>query len=370
MKRLATLATVLFLYTSAYAQMGAVTMPPSGANQKSSVTQWMGLVSVTITYNSPDVTSPSGQDRTGQVWGRLVPYGLVNLGFGSCGEACPWRAGANENTVLTVSHDVEVQGQPLAAGSYGVHLIPQEEGPWTLILSNNSTAWGSFSYDQAEDALRVEVTPKEHAFTEWLTFAFTDRQLDQTTAELQWENLAIPFTIAVPDINEIYMTKLRQELQSTGGFAWYGWNRAARFALRTQAYPEEALAWAEQATGWGANATTKTTLAWAQAANGQTDDARATIQQVANDETGTASAINQLARGFLSAEQPALAMAAFEANAAKHPDAFVSHYGLALGHQAQGNLDQARTHAQHAAERASNPREQRTVEALMGRLEN
>lgn len=123
----------------------SVTLPPSGGNQKSSIIQHIGLVEVRIDYSSPDVTSPTGQDRRGKIWGQLVPYGLTNLGFGS-GAPSPRRAGANENTVFTVSHDVLIEGQQLAAGNYGLHMIA-EEGDWRVVFSNNSTSWGSFFYD-------------------------------------------------------------------------------------------------------------------------------------------------------------------------------------------------------------------------------
>src|SRR5688572_25446295 len=108
----------------AAAQFSGVTLPPDGDNQKSSVTQHIGLVKVTIGYSSPDVHAPNGTDRTGKIWGELVPWGMANLGFGTCGDQCPWRGGANENTVFTTTHDVQVQGQPLPAGSYGLHFIP------------------------------------------------------------------------------------------------------------------------------------------------------------------------------------------------------------------------------------------------------
>jgi len=89
-----------------------ITTPPNGDNQRSSVTQHIGLVKVTIDYNSPDVHAPNGEDRRGKIWGTLVPWGTIDDPFGTCTE-CPWRAGANENTVFTVSHDVKINGQPL-----------------------------------------------------------------------------------------------------------------------------------------------------------------------------------------------------------------------------------------------------------------
>ena len=155
-------------------------MPPSGDNQHSVVTQYIGPVAVTIDYRSPNVHGPNGEDRTGKVWGALVPFGMANLGFGTCGDDCPWRGGANENTVLAVSHDVEIEGQRLPAGRYGVHFIPGPEA-WTLILSRNSTSWGSFFYDAKEDQMRVPLKPAKAAYTEFLTYEFTDRQPDRAS---------------------------------------------------------------------------------------------------------------------------------------------------------------------------------------------
>ena len=86
-----TLAFALALICTAGALTAqALTAPPPGANQRSTVTQYMGMVSVTIDYNSPDVTSPAGEDRTGKIWGQLVPWGIAPNpfypGFGSAGE--------------------------------------------------------------------------------------------------------------------------------------------------------------------------------------------------------------------------------------------------------------------------------------------
>src|SRR6202142_2195839 len=94
---------------SLFAQFERMTLPPSGNNQKASVTQYIGPVKVTIDYSSPAVHGPDGKDRRGQIWGKLVPYGLTDLGFGK-GLPAPWRAGANENTVFEVSDDVSIEG--------------------------------------------------------------------------------------------------------------------------------------------------------------------------------------------------------------------------------------------------------------------
>src|SRR5688500_5710229 len=170
------LASLVILAFTLKLSSQVISLPPSGDNQKASITQHIGsLVKVTVNYSSPDVNR-----RTGKIWGTLIPYGLTDLGFG-LREPAPWRAGANENTTITFSHDVMVEGKPLAAGKYGLHLIVEETGPWTWIFSKNNSAWGSYFYTAKEDALRVQVSPKENTFTEWLTYTFTDRQPDAAT---------------------------------------------------------------------------------------------------------------------------------------------------------------------------------------------
>src|SRR5579872_3752020 len=154
----------------AFAQVPGMTLPPSGNNQKASVTQFIGPVRVTVDYSSPAVHGPNGQDRRGQIWGKLVPYGLTNLGFGN-NKPNPWRAGANENTIFAVSNDVLIEGKPLHAGRYGLHMIPGQD-EWTVILSKNTNAWGSFFYEESEDALRVQVKPHKHDYQEYLTYEF------------------------------------------------------------------------------------------------------------------------------------------------------------------------------------------------------
>src|SRR5690349_25107700 len=105
MKKILSLVILVILVTSAFSQ--PIATPPSGGNQKSRVSQWIGPVEVTITYNSPDVTGPDGKSRKGHIWGELVHYGYIDQGYGTS-KAAPWRAGANETTTISFSHDVKI----------------------------------------------------------------------------------------------------------------------------------------------------------------------------------------------------------------------------------------------------------------------
>ena len=207
------------------------------------MTQHIGPVRVTIDYSSPAVHGPDGKDRRGQIWGKLVPYGLTDLGFGN-GKPAPWRAGANENTVFAVSENVSIEGKPLPAGRYGLHMIAGPE-EWVLIFSKDSNAWGSFYYDPAADALRVTVKPHKHEYREWLTYEFTTRRPAESVAELQWEDIAVPWTIKVENINDLYISKLKENLTNVQGFGWRGWVAASQFCVAQNTHLDQALEWAE-----------------------------------------------------------------------------------------------------------------------------
>ena len=336
-----------------------VTQPPSGNNQKSSVTQYIGaLAHVTVDYRSPDVTSPQGDDRTGKIWGQLVPWGVQNLGFGmsSAENPSPWRAGANENTVIHFSHDMKVQGKPIKAGTYGFHVIPKETGAWTLIFSNNSTAWGSYFYQESEDALRVEATPTESEFHEWLTYEFTDRQPSHCTLALKWEKLALPFKIEVENIHDMYIANFRKELQSTAGFSWQGWQAAANYCYQNEVNLEEALTWAETAItmpfgGQESFATlqTKGNILWKL---GKKEESAATMEKAIKHPSANIFMVHQYGRQLLAKDRKKEAMKVFEYNIERFGDVWPVRVGLARGYSALGDFDKALEHCKIALERA------------------
>ncbi len=180
------LALLLALPSHAVAQ--AAQVRPS---LKAGVMQQLGAdTDITIGYSRPGV-------KGRKIWGALVPYGMTPGNQHSKNQPFPWRAGANENTTIEFSKDVLIEGKPLAAGKYGLHMIPSEK-EWTIIFSKNNSAWGSFSYKQEEDALRVTVTPVAAPFQEWLTYGFEDLAGKSATAFLYWEQLKVPFKISLP----------------------------------------------------------------------------------------------------------------------------------------------------------------------------
>lgn len=366
------IATLVLLATINLSAQSIIA-PPSGDNQKASVSQNLGLIRVTIDYNSPKVHHPTThEDRRGKIWGKLVPYGMAKgLGYGTCKE-CPWRAGANENTVFTTSHDIRIEGQPLAAGAYGLHMIPGET-EWTIIFSKNSTSWGSFFYDPADDALRVKVKPAKSEYHEWLTYEFPERNDDHAVAALKWEELAVPFTISVENLPAVYLDQMRRELRNDRGFDWQNYDVAANYALKHKIALKEALDWATVASTTGfpglANFRTLNTLADLQAANGLDADSRKSRERALNDPTASSLDVHQYARKLLSEGKKDEALAAWQLNARKHPNEWPVNVGLARGNSAVGKYSEALKYAKLALAQAPDDLNKKSLQDAIVKLQ-
>ncbi len=161
------------------------------------------------------------------IGGKVVPFGEV------------WRAGANENTTIAFTDAVEIEGKPLPAGIYGLQMIPREN-QWTVIFSNVHTAWGSFTYQEADDVLRVTVKPQPSEMHEVLTYDFEDVKADSTMATLCWEKLAVPIKLGVK-VHEVVQASLRNQLQGLVQYTWQAWDDAARYLLAQKYDLDETL---------------------------------------------------------------------------------------------------------------------------------
>ena len=360
-------ATLLASSVATYGQ--SITLPPDADNERAEVVQQIGMVRAALEYHSPDVHGPNGEDRRGKIWGVLVPWGIHDLGFN--GRKGPWRAGANENTVFSVSHPVLIEGKPLAAGRYGVHMLAGE-GEWTIIFSKNSSSWGSFSYDQAEDALRVTVKPEKAPYREWLTYDFTDRRPDRATVALLWEELRVPFTITVPDPAGLYIDNMRLELRNAAGFRWQSWQAAAQYCLQQNRNLPEALTWAETAItlpGIGqTNFSTLSTKAQILAKMSRTEEATAVMVKALDLPGTTVFELHQYGRQLLAQGKPQEALAVFEKNAKRFGDTWPVHVGLARGYSATGDYKTALKHAELALPQAPDDINRKSLTDAAARL--
>ncbi|MBI3217964.1 MAG: DUF2911 domain-containing protein [Bacteroidetes bacterium] len=335
-----------FVCLMGQSQTITLTSPPNGNNQLSSVTQWIGLVSVTISYHGPDVHGPNGEDRKGHVWGELVHYGLKDPdGYGTS-TASPWRAGSNEITSITLSHDVKINGKDLKAGTYGLMLLLDRDKPWTWIFSKNSSSWGVYYYTPSQDVLRVESTPADAAYTEWLTYGFEDRQLQSAKAYLQWENKKIGFTIEVPNGIQLYVDKMRDELTSFAGFNNANWLKCARFCLTNKTNLEEAIQWVDISMNdvrfngqksFGAMKTKADLLTLL----GRSKEADAVMTESLNLEP-TMQELHDYGRSLLASAKNEQALSIFKLNRQRNQkDTFTTWVGLARGYTAVGNKKEA-----------------------------
>jgi tetratricopeptide (TPR) repeat protein len=342
--------TVLGASRLVHAQVSSeITLPPNGNNQRAEVSQWIGLLKVMIAYHSPRVHFPPTVDRTGHIWGELVRYGFFDEGFGPS-KATPWRAGANESTTISFSHDVKVDGRNLKAGTYALFLLLEPSAPWTWIFSTNSTGWGSFQYDSTKDALRVSATPTDAPFTEFLTYGFDDRLPNAATAYLQWEKKRISFKIDVPNVNDLYIAQLRNDLQSWPGFNYQNWQQAAAFAVNNSVALDEALIWANKAiyepfrnaaAGREDFSTLQTKAAVLHALH-RDADADTTMDRAIRLPTTSVVEVHQYAVSLLTTGRQTRALEIFRLNRQLHPDEkFWTYLGLARGYTATGDKKSA-----------------------------
>jgi tetratricopeptide (TPR) repeat protein len=212
----------------------------SRESKMAAVSEQIGITDVSISYSRPAVNG-----REGKIWGDLVPYGFADYHYGTS-KAAPWRAGANENTTIDFSTDVTIEGKTLAAGKYGFFIAMGEEKA-TLVFSKDNNSWGSFYYNPASDALRVEVPViKTTQSVERLQYEFVSETDSSAVAVLQWEKVKIPFTITV-DIKKTQVDAYRHAFNSGGFYIyWQNMQQAADFCLVNDVNLEEGLSWAER----------------------------------------------------------------------------------------------------------------------------
>jgi len=243
---------VLFVLCFAASAFAQITVPrPS---QSASVMQRIGVTDVTITYSRPGV-------KGRKIWGDplpeqaktqgeatldnqnerpkdavIVPYGHV------------WRTGANEATTFTVTDDVLINGQKLAAGSYSLHTIPTKD-EWTIVFNGTANQWGSFTYDPAKDTLRVKAKPQwVNENQEWLAFDIDPVGEDSAQVNIRWEKISVPFTVKVADVPATTMTKLKATVGNAKPDDWRTRLQAGNYLLNNKDTADDALGmeWLDQ----------------------------------------------------------------------------------------------------------------------------
>jgi hypothetical protein len=209
-------------------------------SQRQEISQVVGDGKVTIVYSRPNAKARKiwGCETTdvipvaNNLYPCLVPYGQV------------WRTGANENTTIEFSRDVTINGQNLPAGKYGFHIIPTRSD-WTLIFSKDNDKWGSFTYDEKRDALRVKVVPAKAPMRETLSYEFDDVGASTSRVVLRWEKIAVPFTVDVGDVHGRTLASIREAIKNRKSDDFRPLNQGASYirTARLKANYDEAVGW-------------------------------------------------------------------------------------------------------------------------------
>ena len=341
-----------------------LTTPPNGGNKKASVSERIGITDVTIHYDRPGV-----KGREGKIWNSLVHVGYKDLGFGTS-KAAPWRAGANENTTITFSTDVMIEGKPLKAGTYGFFVAMGEKDDATLIFSDNNSSWGSFFYDQKQDALRVNVkTSKLNESVEWLKYEFMNETNNSAVVALMWEKLKMPFKIEV-DYIATQLASYRKELTSSEGFKSDGWQQAAQFAVDNNTDFEEALQWSDYSINGPfvgeKNFKNLSTRAALLNKMGKTSEADAAMKQAL--PLATMQDLQAYGRQLLANKKPKEALEIFKMNAEKNPNVYMTDMGLVRGYSANGDYANDLKYAKHALTVAPNQASKDFVNGMIAKL--
>lgn len=358
------LLTLSLLALSPYAQLPYNSAAPNGYTKKAVVAEQVGLTEVSITYHRPKVNG-----REGKIWGQIVHKGFIDQGFGNRKPA-PWRAGANENTVIEFENDVKIEGQVLAKGKYGL-FIAYDSLESTIIFSKKSDAWGSFFYDEKDDALRVKVKPQAIEKTvEHLKFEFYGQTLSTAIVALLWDKLSIPFKIEVDYLKQ-QLEAFIAESKKPQGFTSQGLNTAATWALQNNYALDKALEWANLATAPAFPGDPTSFAALSTKANildklARADEAAAVVKTAL--PYGSVAQLQQLGRQLLSAKKFKAALEVFQYNFNKAPDQFITHTGMVRGLSANGDYAKALEFANKALPLSPNEQTKTAVQAMIDKL--
>ena len=317
MKRFFLMLLVLLLVPSfSNAQAPGLTTPD--VSPAASATQVIGLTEMTVSYHRP---ATNGR----KIWGALVPYDKV------------WRAGANQNTTVSFSTPATVNGTKLGAGTYGLHMIPTT-GTWTVVFSNESGAWGSFSYDQKEDAARVTAKPEVAEFQERLGYSFDNPARDAVVLAMRWEKVRVPIDVKI-DVARTVLENYMAQLRGLPRFGWQGWNQAANWAGQNDIDLDGAMAWVDRSISMNRNFTNLSTRALILAKKGnETEAAKLKGEAFA---IATEAELNAYGYQLVGQQKIDEAIAIFDKNVKAHPQSWNVYDSLAEAYGTKGDKQKA-----------------------------
>lgn len=311
-----------------------------------SVTQQVGLTDITVNYHRPGVGGRA-------IWGALVPYGEM------------WRAGANENTTITFSSDAKVEGKAIKAGTYGLHVLPTQK-EWTVAFSNVSSAWGSFTYDQKEDALRVTVKPHPiDTLEERLSYRFDNPTETTVTLVMSWEKLAMPLAISV-ETPKVTMASVRSELRGILNYDDRAQTAAAEYWLKNGGPADEGIKMVDKSIARHAgyqNQMIKAGFLEKQGKAKEAEELKTKAKAVA-----TEGELNNAAYALMADKKIDDAIKMFQAVVEKYPDSWNAHDSLGEALLNKGDKAGAAASYKKALALAKDPVQKKRIEGVLARI--
>lgn len=309
------------------------------------VSQVVGMTTFSVDYHRPGVNKRV-------IWGGLVPYDTV------------WRAGANENTVLTSSSPFTVGGTTLPAGRYGVFMIPGKDR-WTIAFSKQSNAWGAFSYDPSEDAVRFVVTPTPADFTERLEYDFVAPTNTGVALTMTWDKLAVAMPITV-NTAVVVLDSLKSQLRNLPRFWAPAWQQAAGWALVNTTNLDLPSVWADSAILLAptfASYNVKARVLDRQGKTAEADSLRRAHLASANE-----AELNAYGYLLVSQKKNQEALAIFIRNTKEHPDSWNVWDSLGEMYATLGDKSKAVANYKKALAMTTDPVQQQRINGALAAL--
>lgn len=353
----------LLISVNSFSQVMPLTAEPDGGNKKASVAEQIGIVKIAISYSRPGV-----KGREGKIWGTSVAhYGFVDQGHGTSYSA-PWRAGANENTTMSFSLPVKIEGKDLPAGTYGF-FIALGETESMLVFSKVNNSWGSFYYDSTQDALRVTVRNETlDKSVEWLRYDFSDETPNSAVIAMSWEKRRIPFKVEA-DVVKLQMDAFRSDFRITRPY--YDFIQAANYCIEHNVELDQALAWMDRAIYFRVmgvkNFQTLSTKAAVLIKMNRVDEAKKVMEEAT--PLGSVAEVHQYGKTLIAMKQLPEAMKVFKANYAKFPNVFTTNVGMGRAYSANSDYKKALGYLKAALPQSPDGLNKTNVENMIKKLE-
>lgn len=361
-KSLTTLLLAALCTTQANSQALRI---PQNTNFVSMAGRKVGVTDIQIHYSAPGV-----KGREGKIYGTdVVPFGYTVLGFGS-NVASPWRAGADECTVMSFSTDVTINGKKLPAGKYAFFIEVQPDSS-VLIFNKNHEAWGSYFYRKELDVLHVSTVQKKNlpALQERLVYNFsnqTDRSVD---ISLDWERWSFPIHVEV-DLKATVLEDIRRQMSGAIGFDPPSLEAAAQWCVDNDTNYEEALNWINSATNpqlGGRNTfaalSTRSRILMKMGKDKEAADVMNTAM-----ENASVLELHGYGRQLLNQKKLTEALAVFQKNYDKNKGAWPTNAGMMRIYSAMGDYKKAMEYAKAALAQAPDDQNKKFLEGAIKTL--